>query len=657
MERPRRLICYVDLTTGNVKRQPVSQDIDRAFLGGSGVGWKLMADHLPPKIDPLSPDNIICINPGILAGTLTPGTPKTTVITKFPTIASKDGKHYIGSCTTGGRYLGIALNRAGCHHLLITGKAPHPVYLRIRDENIDLIDAEDMWGGGIEEVTNELVRREGIETGVIAIGTAGENLVHHALTIVDKTNSLGRGGLGAVMGSKNLKAIAVNGTGDVEVARPDEFMTVSQELREKVLEWPKREHWIKLGLAAGWDTFKHTQYPGLWPKDEWDELYGEKTRLETVEEVISCNSCILSCRLKWKIKDGEYNGEIGYGSPFSKSATSGMLLGVRDFRKMIHIVADANSITGIDFYTTTRIIDFATKMYEMGKLSKKDTGGFELDRKYETYLKLYKMIVNREGFGDVLADGWYRLYNEFGLNPQDYWYAGICKGVDFIYDARPSNFHPLMMSFFTRPRPHHGGSHTRTNSRNKTLDEVREQVEGWGLPATDIERIFTEATYCGKFNVGRYTRYMEDMMRVKNAFGLCSIYSYQGLIFGKEMVRLYNTAKGEDLSAGELVEHGERVSNIAKLINVREGFSRLDDMVPEVWFKPMESPEGRIEMQDYYQTKTVTREDVSKMLDDYYDERGWDIQEGIPTPEKLDQLGLQEYDSGLSGSNEGVKRR
>jgi len=647
--RPSSWVLYVDLSTGKVERTLLEEGLNRSFLGGSGVGWSLVSKHLPPKIDPFSPENVISVNPGVLVGMLTPGTPKTTVITKFPTIAAEDGRHYIGASTGGSRYFGIALKRAGCHHLLITGKSPRPVYLRIRDGGADIVPADDLWGTGIEWVTNTLVRREGAEAGVMAIGTAGENLVRHALTIVDKTNSLGRGGLGAVMGSKNLKAIVAVGTGDVEVARPKEFMEVSAALQSRVLKWPNREHWIKLGLAAGWSTFKHTQYPGIWPKDRWDELYGEKTRMETVEDVIACNSCLLGCRLRWKTKGGEYDGEIGFGSPFSKSATSGMLLGVEDHRKMIHFVADANSRTGIDFYTTTRLIDFVTKMYEIGRLTEEDTGGLKLKREYKIYHKLYEMTVNREGFGDILADGWLRLKQEFGLDPQDYWYAGICKGVDFIYDGRPSNFHPLMMTFFTRPRPHHGGSHTRTNSRNKTIEEIREQVERWGIPQEAIDRIFTEAPYTGRFNVGRYTRYMEDMMRVKNALGLCSIYTYQGLIFGDDMAHLYNAATDEDLSPGELVEHGERISNLAKMINVREGFTRADDKVPEVWFKPMESPEGRIEMQDYYQTKVLTEEDISRLLDDYYEERGWDVNTGRPTKERIEQLGLTGYSEEVTG--------
>lgn len=650
MPRPTSWILRVDLSAGTVEREAVEGTTNSMFLGGSGVGWKLVADNLRPGVDPLSPDNVISMNPGVLVGTLTPGTPKTTLITKFPTIATEDAKYYVGACTTGGRYLGIALKRADCHHLLITGKADFPVYLRIRDGDVDLVRAQDLWGRGIEEVTNELVHREGPEAGVVVIGTAGEKLVRNSLAIADKTNSLGRGGLGAVMGSKNLKAIVANGTGDVQVTRPAEFMQISEALRNHVLEWPRRQHWIKLGLAAGWDTFKHTQYPGIWPKDRWDELYGEKTRMETVEEVIACNSCLLSCRLKWMIKGGEYDGEIGFGSPFSKSATSGMLLGVEDFRKMIHMVADANSRTGLDFYTTTRIIDFVTKMYEAGRLSKEDTGGLELTRHYETYLKLYGMTANREGFGDILADGWMRLKKEFGLDPQEYWYAGICKGVDFIYDARASNFHPLMMTFFTRPRPHHGGSHTRTTSRNKTIEEIREQVERWGISQEAINRIFTPAPYTGKFNVGRYTRYMEDMMRVKNALGLCIIYTYQGLLFGDDMAKLYNAATGENLSPEELVQHGERISNIAKVINVREGFTRKEDKVPEVWFRPMKSPEGTIEMQDYYQTKTLTEEDVDRLLDDYYDERGWDIVNGVPTLKKLRELALENYSEDIQRS-------
>ena len=180
-------------------------------------------------------------------------------------------------------------------------------------------------------------------------------------------------------------------------------------------------------------------------------------------------------------------------------------------------------------------------------------------------------------------------------------------------------------------------------------EEIREQVEHWGLPTGTVERIFTELPYSGKFNVGRYTRYAEDLMRVKNALGLCTIYTYQALIFADDMAKLYNAATGDDLSAGDLVQYGERISNVAKLVNVREGFTRADDRPPEVWFRPMDAPEGRIEMRDYYETKVLTRDDVARILDDYYDERGWDLQSGVPTRHRLEELSLAELASEGAG--------
>ncbi|MEW5826099.1 MAG: aldehyde ferredoxin oxidoreductase C-terminal domain-containing protein [Candidatus Bipolaricaulota bacterium] len=618
------------------------------YLGGSGWGWRKVAENLPPRVDPYAPENVVALNPGLLVGTRTVGSPKLTAITKFPTVASPDGRHYIGSCTSGGRYFAPAMRQAGCDRLLIVGRAARPVVLAIRDGGVTIEDAGDLWGRGIDEVSRRLIAREGPEAGVLAIGTGGEKLVRNALAIIDRTNSLGRGGLGAVLGSKNVKAVVARGTGGLRAADPARYDAVSNELIARVTSWPRRAHWIKLGLAAGWDTFKHTQNPGMWPKDRWDELYGEAKRMESLRAVIACASCPLSCRLRWEIPGGEFDGETGLGSPYSKSATSGQLLGIEDDRKMIHLVTQANAFTGIDFYTTTRIIDFLTKMADDGRIAH-EQDGVVLSRDYATIAKLFRMTADREGIGDVIADGWYRVQREFGLAPDEYWYAGVCKGVDFIYDARPSRFHPLMMTFLTRPRPHHGGSHTRTNSRNKTIEEFREQIEHWGLPTEVVDRIFTATPYAGRFNVGRYTSHMEDMMRVKNALGMCTIYTYQALVFGDDMARLYSAMTGDEIGPGELIARGERISNLAKLLNVREGFTRVEDRAPEVWFRPMHAPEGTIEMEDYFQTKVVTREDVDRMLDDYYDERGWTQEEGIPSPATLERFGLDEL-SGAEGS-------
>jgi len=633
---------FVDLTASRCWSEVASLEEVGPMIGGSGRGWQIMADRLPPGVDPFAPENIVVLNPGVLVGTRTIGASKLTAITKFPTIASEDHRFYTGSCTSGGRYFAVGMRQAGCDRLVILGRASRPVVLAVGDGGVVIEDAEDLWGRGIDEVSVELVRRKGSDAGVLAIGTAGEKMVRNAITIVDRTNSLGRGGLGAVLGSKNVKAIVARGTGGVRVADPQAYNDLSNELIQRAATWPRHDHWIKLGLAAGWSTFKHTQNPGMWTKDRWDELYGEEKRLESLRSVIACASCPLSCRLRWQIPDGEFGGEQGLGSPYSKSATSGQLLGIEDDRKMIHLVSEANTHSGIDYYTTMRLIDFVTRMYERGRISAEDAG-FELTRTYATYERLFRMTAEREGIGDVLADGWYRVKEVLGPDPQEYWYAGVCKGMDFIYDARPSRFHPLMMTFLTRPRPHHGGAHTRTNSRGKSLEEIREQVEHWGLSDETMARIFRVSTYSGKFNVGRYTAYMEDLMRVKNALGLCTIYTYQALVFADEMARLYSAAVGDEVTARELIARGERVSNLAKLINARDGFTRADDQPPDVWFTPMQAPEGAIEMKDYFETKVLSRDDLARMLDDYYDERGWDIATGHPTPERLRAIQLEIY--------------
>ena len=304
---------YVDLTEGRTWCEEATLDAFSRVIGGSGHGWRIMADRLSQGLDPLAPENIVILNTGVLVGTRTVGSPKLTAITKFPTIASRDRRFFTGSCTGGGRFFAVGMRQAGCDRLVILGKADRPVVLAVRDRGVEIEDAGELWGRGIEEVSVGLVRREGMDAGVLAIGTAGEKLVRNALAIIDRTNSLGRGGLGAVLGSKNVKAIVARGSGSIRVARPGEFNEISNELIERVVAWPRREHWIKLGLAAGWSTFKHTQNPGLWPKDRWDELYGEEKRLESLRAVIACASCPLSCRLRWEIPGGEFAGEQGLG--------------------------------------------------------------------------------------------------------------------------------------------------------------------------------------------------------------------------------------------------------------------------------------------------------------------------------------------------------
>ncbi|MBA7500538.1 hypothetical protein ES704_03298 [subsurface metagenome] len=635
-------ILKIDLTRGKIKKEDLNLEDCKKYLGGYGLGMKFLADYLKEGTDPFSPENPLIISSGTLSGTNAPGTPKTSLLTKYPTIADHENKHFIGG-SVGGAGFATALKNAGYDHIIITGASSKPVYIKIIDNDVEICDALELWKKkDITQTTFELKKIYGEDASVISIGEAGENLVRLGMAFIDDTDSLGRSGLGAIFGSKKLKAIVARGTQGIKIYDPERFTKKVDELQDKILSWKGREHWIKLGMGAGWYMFKYTQYPGIWPREKWDKLYGEEKRLETLERTIACPSCLISCRIRWKIKDGEFAGSFGQGSPYGKSATSGQLLGIEDHRKMLQLVIIANK-AGVDFYSLTRIIDFVTRSFIEGKIDIKDTGGLELKRNYECYCDLFNKTIKREGFGSVLADGWVALQKKTGLNPQDYWYAGICKGVDFIYDARAANLHPLMMSFFTNPRPHHGGLHTLTTGVGHSIEELRNELSKWGIPKDAEKRIFKYTEYAGKMNVARYTRYMEDGMALRNSLGGCSIYAFYDFISPNDYAELFSASTGIEFSATDLMRCGERIMNLKKMLNVREGFSKKDDKIPELWKRPMNSPEGKIETMDYFREKVIKEKDFEKILDDYYEERNWDIKKGIPKERKLKELGLEKY--------------
>jgi len=401
-----------------------------------------------------------------------------------------------------------------------------------------------------------------------------------------------------------------------------------------------RTVWSKIGIGACWPIFRDLQNPGKWPKSKWERLYApEKYIKENVlKKLLPCTGCVIGCKLGYKVivESSEIEGE---GSFFAKIATSMQLLDVEDYKRGLFLYSLANR-AGVCFYTLCRIIDFLTAYHEKGEIKNKLIKDLKLKRDFKTYVDLFNQTINRKGFGDVIADGWIGIYNKLGLNPQDYWYAGVCKGTDFVYDVRAAKLHPLMMTFFTNPRPHHGGAHTLTTAPLRSLEEIRKQVERWGISGEAINRIFTPTYYSGMYNIGRYTRYMEDAMMVNNSLGICSLYTGFGLLFGDELAEIYSSVTGIEKNAGELMKNGERIFNVKKLINIREGFSREDDKVPELWFRPLDTREGREVMTDYYRTRILDKDDLHRLLDDYYDERGWSIETSRPKDDKLQELGI-----------------
>jgi aldehyde:ferredoxin oxidoreductase len=263
-------ILYVDLSSGRIRKEPLDISIAEKFIGGWGINYRLIWDLLKPGTDPLSPDNPIIIGAGPLIGTLCGGG-KIQGTTKFALPATEDGRHYVASASGGSSRFGIWMKNAGYDHLVITGRAPSPAYLKIIDDDIEICDARDLWGStDIYKASDDLCRRYP-DCGVIAIGQGGENLVRNSMAIVDKRAHFGRGGLGAVMGSKNLKAVITYGTKGIKIADTKRFMKTIKRLYGQLSEGAKV--FSLLGPHFAWaSTVSKNFNPGLWSVFDWDKM-------------------------------------------------------------------------------------------------------------------------------------------------------------------------------------------------------------------------------------------------------------------------------------------------------------------------------------------------------------------------------------------------
>jgi len=638
-------ILRVDLTEEKIRKEPLNRELIEKFIGGGGVNLKLFHDLQKPNVDPFSPKNPIIIGAGPLVGTLVPGATKIVGTTKSP-IVDSEGKHFIDSAVAGGM-AGAMLKKAGYDHLIITGRASEPVYLKILDEDVEICDAVPLWGKkDTYQTTDWLIGKEG-RCGVVSIGKAGENLVRYAMSIVDYFATFGRFGFGAVMGSKNLKAIVVKGTKEVEIAKQKEFLNLTKEWKRDIEKIPIIEEWRTLGIAAPWAVQSPLVREGVWEYSKWNELYGPEKwlKIKMKKRNLACYGCPMACRNDYEIKDGEFKGLTSFTGAYYLPARVGQRLEIEDHRKAVKLL-DVCNRAGMCYFTTSQLVNWVTRLYEKGAISKLDTGGLELNRKFEVYLDLFEKIAGREGFGDLLADGWYPLSNKVDANPDEFTEGtGLFKGADVIQDARFTRLHPQAFAHITGPRPHHGGLQSMYTAPGIDTDLLKREDAGkMGLSEEELNRIFVPSV-SGKFNVARYTKHCQDRMAVYNSLGTCIIHALWGFLGIKYLnleliAQIYSAATGIEMNARELKKRGERVFNLYKLLNVREGFSRKDDRCSKIWLTPRKTPDGISALMDYHGEKQISKSDIEKLLNDYYEERGWELKSGTPTRQKLVELGL-----------------
>lgn len=636
-------ILFVDLSSGNIREEPLDIGLAEKFVGGPGIGYKLLCDSLKPDTDPLSPENPIAIGIGALGGTLVPGSGKCTLTMKYPIAASRrEEKNFVSMATGGSRRFGSMMKNAGYDHILITGRADKPSYLKVTDESVEICDADDIWGQDIHQTNSILVKRHGGNTGKCGtwtIGPAGENLVTISQATLDDVNSLGRH-VGAVLGSKNLKAVVTYGKQGIKVKDSKAFLKLYHKKLDQILKHPKYQ---PLPLLHG----------------GFDEIY-EKTRVS----IKACTGCIGACRSTHEAKEGRFKGQRYQGGDFSVSVDFGRRLRLDEHGEMYKLM-DLMNRSGLCMLTTLRMIYFVTSMYRRGVISKEDTGGLELGLgDIDTYIALVEKIVNKQDIGAIMGQGWYPLSEELGVDASAESKDGcsITKGIDTLTDSRfwPSHFAPTMgitNVVHSKGKHAHGATYWPAGpDLNKdtywpevlqSLADVRRDTEKMGVSEEELGRIFAD----GSFKAGRLAKYTQDAEYLYNALGICDCVVHWECDPTRDipwLSEIYAALTGITVSPREFLRVGERIWNLEKLLNVREGFNRDDDEVPPVWLQNTEIPlklrSGDQYFMDWFGNR-LKKEDVEKILDDYYEERGWDVRKGVPTEERLVELGLEDFAS------------
>jgi len=595
-------ILRVDLTERRISTEKLDAEIAKKFIGGKGLGAKILYDSLKLGTDPLSPENILIFASGPLTATLAPTSARWAVVTKSPLT------NIFLDCQVGG-YFGAAMKLAGFDCIIMEGKADSPVYLWVHDGNAEILNAGDLWGKGCFETENTLKKRLGESAHVASIGPAGENLVRYACISVDKYRQAGRGGAGAVMGSKNLKAVAVRSAGHkIEYADPEGF----REAAKKALKVIRENSFIPLRRKYGTPIWvapvnKAALLPtrnfrtGVFEKAE--NISGETMRDKIVVKDGTCYNCIIQCWKYTHVESGKYKVDELAGPEYESIALLGSDCGVGSIEAVAHASMLCDDL-GLDTISTGNSIAFAMECYERGLLTAEDTDGLELKfGNADAEIEMVKKIAYRKGLGNLLAEGVRRASKKIGDGSERF--AMHVKGLEIPgYDPRGA--FGMALAYATSDR---GACHQRAWT-------VRAEIEGKLEP-----RFSTKGR-------ARFVKETQDERAMCFSLVLCDFAPLEV----KHFVELLNKATGFNFTVEDYLKTGERIWNLTRLFNVREGITRKDDTLPPRFMEePL--PEGATKEQ------VVTKEMLDEMLDEYYALRGWD-KNGVPTEEKLKELGL-----------------
>ena len=601
-------ILYVDLRTGKTHIEKLSENYAKNYIGGIGLGMRLWLDNSTAGVEPLSPENPLVLALGPISGTIFP-----TAGNGHAFVSKSPATFGIGEAVAHGTF-GAELKRAGYDAVVLKGKSEKPVYLWIDDDSVQLLDASHLLGKSPSE-TEDAIKADldDYYIRVAAIGLAGEKLSRIACIINEKTRAAGRTGLGAVMGSKNLKAIAVRGTLDIVPAKASDFMDMVQEFHER-MKGPATQKYRTLGTPENvlvhntlycmpTRNYNNAHFEGA------EKVSGEVLNDKFVAKIIGCSSCAMRCEHEVVVPEGPYKGTMTR-MEYETLWAMGPYCGIDRLDSVIKGMELANYY-GMDAISAGVIVGFAMDCYENGILSQEELDGIDAHfGNSEALIQILDKMGKREGIGDILAEGVRIAAQKIGKGAQNL--AQHIKGLEVTgYDLRCLKTAALGFAVSFR-----GADHNRHGA-------YAFDVKG------KVDRMKAEK---GR---GKLVRDMEDTYALLDSFIVCKFSRgtyYKGLA---DMAKLYNLVTGIEMTSEELKKAGARINTVARLINIREGLGRKDDTLP---WKVMNIPipdEGPVK------GALVTQEELDLLLEDYYDSRGW-TSEGVPKKARLQELGMND---------------
>lgn len=596
------------------------EEFYRTYYGGSALGLYYLLKNTPPNADPLGPENTLVLSVGVATGTAISGQSRLTATAKSPVTCG------VGDSQSGG-FFPAELKFAGFDAIVVHGKAEKPVFLWVNNGEAELRPAEHLWGkvtGEVEDIIKEELKDEKIQ--ILQTGIAGENGVLYGALLSMSNRANGRTGMGTVMASKNLKAIAVRGKQRPQVADQE---GLKQLARWGVDEYPDSDVY-GLGLLGTAEIINGQNAAGGFPTHNWDsgtfegweKLDGKNLKNTVLKERDSCYACVVRCKRVVEITAGPYKVDPTYGGPeYETLATLGSYCGIDD----LEAVSFANQLCnmyGLDTISCGATIAWAMDCYEKGLLTKDDTNGIALRfGDGDAMVKMVEKIARRDGFGDLLAKGSARAAQKIGRGTED---LVVAVKKHEVPAHMPQVKRSLGLIYAVNP---FGADHC-SHEHDPSYSAYPERMAEIGLTNPQDSHDLNEENV----RYALLTQYNYSALDTVNVCQFVFGPAWQ-LYSTAQLAELVRCATGWDVSVEELQKLGERRLNMMRAFNAREGFDRVDDTIPRKFLQPLKGGAS--------DGIKLTIDEVEKAKDIYYKLAGWDVITGNPTKEKLVELGLE----------------